>query len=159
LNLNQQSESSDLLGGFKPVEIKSLCTPLKNQFEKLFPRTFSRKKNSQMMDAVLKSFQNGDWVTFLDGLKAAVKFAEDREMQMEQDAERKSRKTLSTNVKDQWQQLAAAITKFEVQQNQVRNNFAFSFVEGSLVKAVRNGSWVLLDEINLASAETLESLR
>lgn len=30
---------------------------------------------------------------------------------------------------------------------------AFEFVEGLLVKAVREGMWVLLDEINLASAE------
>ena len=30
---------------------------------------------------------------------------------------------------------------------------AFEFVEGLLVKAVREGQWVLLDEINLASAE------
>ena len=36
--------------------------------------------------------------------------------------------------------------------------FAFAFEEGALVKAVRNGDWVLLDEINLASAETLERL-
>jgi midasin (ATPase involved in ribosome maturation) len=28
---------------------------------------------------------------------------------------------------------------------------------GSLVKAVRSGSWLLLDEINLASPETLEA--
>ena len=34
----------------------------------------------------------------------------------------------------------------------------FSFVEGPLVKALRNGDWVLLDEINLASPETLECL-
>ena len=30
---------------------------------------------------------------------------------------------------------------------------AFEFVEGLLVQAVREGRWVLLDEINLASAE------
>ena len=30
---------------------------------------------------------------------------------------------------------------------------AFEFVEGLLVQAVREGHWVLLDEINLASAE------
>lgn len=29
----------------------------------------------------------------------------------------------------------------------------FEFVEGLLVQAVREGHWVLLDEINLASAE------
>ncbi len=32
------------------------------------------------------------------------------------------------------------------------------FVQGTLVKALKAGDWVLLDEINLASAETLECL-
>ena len=31
-------------------------------------------------------------------------------------------------------------------------------LQGTLVKALRNGDWVLLDEINLAAAETLECL-
>jgi len=35
---------------------------------------------------------------------------------------------------------------------------AFDFVEGVLVKALRNGDWILLDEINLATSETLECL-
>ena len=30
--------------------------------------------------------------------------------------------------------------------------------QGTLVKALKKGEWVLLDEINLASAETLECL-
>jgi len=34
--------------------------------------------------------------------------------------------------------------------------FAFSFIEGALVTAVRAGHWVLLDEINLASSDTLQ---
>ena len=48
--------------------------------------------------------------------------------------------------------------------NQVRQEakgkrkFVFSFVEGPLAKAIRSGDWVLLDEVNLASVETLESL-
>lgn len=36
--------------------------------------------------------------------------------------------------------------------------FSFHFVEGSLITAVREGHWLLLDEINLASMETLERL-
>lgn len=31
--------------------------------------------------------------------------------------------------------------------------FAFAFREGALVKALRQGHWVLLDEINLAPSE------
>ncbi len=37
-------------------------------------------------------------------------------------------------------------------------NHAFAFVEGRLVQAVREGEWVLLDEINLASPDTLDSI-
>ena len=38
------------------------------------------------------------------------------------------------------------------------SGLAFSFVEGSLIQAIRDGDWILLDEINLATAETLECL-
>ena len=34
----------------------------------------------------------------------------------------------------------------------------YTFSQGSLVQAVRKGDWVLLDEINLAPPELLESL-
>ncbi|KAJ1804601.1 AAA ATPase midasin, partial [Coemansia sp. RSA 2599] len=34
----------------------------------------------------------------------------------------------------------------------------FSFVEGALVTAARTGGWILLDEVNLAAAETLACL-
>lgn len=32
------------------------------------------------------------------------------------------------------------------------------FAEGPLVKAVRNGTWVILDELNLAPTDVIESL-
>lgn len=38
------------------------------------------------------------------------------------------------------------------------HSLAFAFVEGTLIKAIKNGEWILLDEINLATAETLECL-
>ena len=39
-----------------------------------------------------------------------------------------------------------------------QEGLVFNFVEGSLVKSIQNGDWILLDEINLATAETLEYL-
>ena len=36
--------------------------------------------------------------------------------------------------------------------------FFFTCLKGTLVKALKQGDWVLLDEINLATAETLECL-
>ena len=38
------------------------------------------------------------------------------------------------------------------------NALVFNFMEGALVKSVKDGDWILLDEINLATAETLECL-
>ena len=38
------------------------------------------------------------------------------------------------------------------------SGLAFVFSEGALVEAIRKGKWVLLDEINLTSSETLQRL-
>jgi midasin len=46
-----------------------------------------------------------------------------------------------------WHSFAASLTRFESQRQQVEHSFAFSFVEGVLVKAIREGHWILLDEV------------
>ncbi len=38
------------------------------------------------------------------------------------------------------------------------SSLAFAFIEGALVRALQEGDWVLLDEINLAPAELLDCL-
>jgi midasin len=48
-NLNQQSDSSDFLGGFKPVDLRTVCVPLMNSFGKLFPKTFSKSANAEFL--------------------------------------------------------------------------------------------------------------
>lgn len=58
----------------------------------------------------------------------------------------------------EWVELDAKARDFGVQHGSNKKNLVFSFVEGPLVKALRNGDWILLDEINLAAAETLDSL-
>ncbi|CDU22202.1 related to MDN1-Huge dynein-related AAA-type ATPase (midasin) [Sporisorium scitamineum] len=58
----------------------------------------------------------------------------------------------------EWLELDAKARDFSVQHGSKKKNLVFSFVEGPLVKALRQGDWILLDEINLAAAETLDSL-
>lgn len=50
--------------------------------------------------------------------------------------------------------------KLEIARGQVEasSGMIFSFVEGAFVSALRNGEWILLDEVNLAPAETLQRL-
>jgi midasin len=75
-----------------------------------------------------------------------------------------------------WEEFEQELRAFDVQHVQGKGKFAFAFVEGPLVKALRSGDWyvstifilthlsfntsvrILLDEINLASAETLECI-
>ena len=40
----------------------------------------------------------------------------------------------------------------------LNDRWGYTYFQGALVKAIRSGDWVLLDEINLASTETLECL-
>eukprot|EP01114_Cavostelium_apophysatum_P009738 TRINITY_DN2299_c0_g1_i6.p1 TRINITY_DN2299_c0_g1~~TRINITY_DN2299_c0_g1_i6.p1 ORF type:complete len:3028 (+),score=822.70 TRINITY_DN2299_c0_g1_i6:117-9200(+) len=158
LNLNQQSEAVDLIGGFKPVELRNLMIPLKNKFEKLFPKVFSRKKNANFFESVLKSFADSNWKTFISGLKSALKLVDKRLQEIDSKENGTTDKKFNPKVRTEWKALAASVAKFDLQKDRVKNNFAFEFVEGPLVSAVRNGNWVLLDEINLATTETLESL-
>lgn len=40
----------------------------------------------------------------------------------------------------------------------IDSNLVFSFMEGNLLKAMRNGDWVLIDEINLATNDVLQKI-
>lgn len=61
-------------------------------------------------------------------------------------------------LRSKWLSFEKLFRSFERQVGHVKSNFAFWFSDGTLVKAMREGHWLLLDEINLASAETLERL-
>lgn len=177
LNLNQQAESADLLGGTKPVEIRRLAWKLKNIFERIFRKTFSRtvispsfwvlqanfcffflfislKKNAAFFEAIIRNFEENSWKLFFTGLKKAAQLAMQR-YQLQQPDEKKERQS---SLENEWKSLYDSVETLENQFDTYlqKQHFAFSFVEGPLVKCLKEGSWVLLDEINLASSETLE---
>ena len=55
--------------------------------------------------------------------------------------------------RNEWQRFSIDVTAAERASMMAEKGFAFAFVEGALVRAVREGWWLLLDEINLAPAE------
>jgi len=67
-------------------------------------------------------------------------------------------KNVSPQVRRQWRAFSEKIGEFARKVEAIKGKFAFAFVEGVLVKAIREGHWLLLDEVNLAPAETLERL-
>lgn len=178
VNLSQQSEVGDLLGGFKPVNVRTLAVPLKEEFEDLFAATgISLSKNQKYIEQVGKCFAKGQWPKvcklWREAPKMFFKIVSDLERShaSQEDVRNgdgdgqpaKRRKTQSKlqmllNLRPRWDLFSQKLDQFDIQISSGGSGFAFSFMEGNLVKAVRNGDWVLLDEINLASPDTLESV-
>lgn len=61
LNLSTQTESSDLVGGFRPVDARVPGSELQQRFVELFEKTFSRKKNGKFEDSIRKAVSDTQW--------------------------------------------------------------------------------------------------
>ncbi|KAA8897801.1 hypothetical protein FN846DRAFT_910245 [Sphaerosporella brunnea] len=167
INLSQQTESGDLLGGYKPVDARSLAVPLKETFDDLFEKTFSLKKNKRFLDVLTKCWNKQQWKRIIilwgEAIKMAENFFATPEAAEDQPEQQKKKKRKLDGMdkpalQAAWARFSHDLANLERQSSQLSKSFAFSFVEGSLVKAARNGDWVLLDEINLAAPDTLESI-
>ena len=162
-NLSQQSEAGDLLGGFKPVNARSLFVPMKDEFDDLFAESFSLSKNQQFLDLLGKQTARSNWKAVCKLWQQALKMVDQQRMQTGSrpgEAPSKKRKVESKKAIDfgRWDAFAVKVTDMERRLASGNEAFAFSFVEGNIVKALRSGDWILLDEINLASSDTLEAI-
>lgn len=160
INMNQQSDSADLLGGFKPIEIKQLITPLKNEFEQLFQEFYDAEQNRKFLKNVNYCFNEQKWNYFVKLIKKSYTAALDRLSYIPQQKPlpvTEEKRLKDTKFLSRWKTFGLKLHKLETQLKH-KTSLAFAFIEGSLVKAIENGYWVLLDEINLANAETLECL-
>jgi midasin len=61
INLSTQTESSDLLGGFKPIDAAVTARQIYAKWLDLFRQTFSRKKNEKIELVVRKSMTQRKW--------------------------------------------------------------------------------------------------
>ncbi len=170
VNLSQQSEAGDLLGGFKPVNMRALAVPMKEEFDELMDLTFSSKRNQHYVDALGKSISKGRWPRALTLWQEALRMIESHlkpgslaigiaNANLEPSSKRRKLQTPKIQrLKSRWEKFASDVQTFQMHLSSGSKGFAFSYVEGNIIKAARNGDWVLLDEINLASPDILESL-
>ncbi|PIA14854.1 P-loop containing nucleoside triphosphate hydrolase protein, partial [Coemansia reversa NRRL 1564] len=161
-NLSQQSDAADLLGGFRPVDVARVALQLRDEFDGLFARTLSVRKNAAFLDRVRAAFGRGDWrrlgALFRAGAENAQQMVVAAQDQLQDGPQRKRpRLALGTamDLAREWNAFMQHVTEFEA----VRGaRVAFRFVEGTLAQAARTGAWLLLDEVNLAAPETLACL-
>ncbi|EPS38281.1 hypothetical protein H072_7957 [Dactylellina haptotyla CBS 200.50] len=168
-NFSQQTESSDLMGGFQPMDLSRIGMEMATDFSSLFRRTFPSKKNLAFLDQFDQAVLKKQWKKIVRFWMSAIDMAnkhlsptpelEDPENGLL--SPRKRRKLENgdrTAMLKEWETFTGRVSAFDTQLKSSPQQAIFNFVEGLLVKAVRNGEWVLLDELNLASPETLESI-
>ncbi|XP_029127909.1 midasin [Cajanus cajan] len=160
-NLSQQSDVADLLGGFKPTDGLSVYLSLYDDFMSLFTKTFSKKKNEDFLTKVRASLgshrqkflidKNGE--VLLKNLRSAV--AMSVKLIQPGSSKRRQRPLEEESIQD-WEKFCLKLKS--VSQSNPSSTMMFSFVEGSFVTALKNGEWILLDEVNLAPPETLQRI-
>eukprot|EP00882_Tetradesmus_deserticola_P008051 GHRQ01008480.1.p1 GENE.GHRQ01008480.1~~GHRQ01008480.1.p1 ORF type:complete len:510 (+),score=225.95 GHRQ01008480.1:1216-2745(+) len=265
-NMSQQTDSSDLLGGYRPVGVGEALLPLLEPFGELLRRTWRRGNNEEFVSRTVKYAQRKKWSHLLAAYKTAVAklkldsptavaaaaiAGESTQQQPQQNGDvqmadgqaapaaaaadvaragaaggrgrgragckgkaagaaagtkpSKKRKVstaaaaaaadegtaaspaaaddsapvaagaadadgskatssssglapLSPQLIREWRRFAADVDAAERASAAAEGGFAFAFVEGALVKALKHGWWLLLDEINLAPPEVLERI-
>jgi midasin len=78
VNLSQQTESSDLLGSFKPIDARVPGSELQLRFLDLFRGTFSQKKNVKFEESTWKAVKEGKWKRAGGLWKESARLAKDR---------------------------------------------------------------------------------
>ncbi|CAN8018551.1 unnamed protein product [Ixodes persulcatus] len=152
LNMSQQSDSTDLLGGFKPVDVKILMMPLRDEFEQLFAASFCLAPNAKFLSHVTTCFSGRHWQALFRLMRHSQQCA------MSRLSGGCLRSASDVDQLESWRQFGRRLEQVQLQVQQAERGLAFAFVEGALVRALETGAWVLLDEINLAEGEALESL-
>ncbi|KAI6654086.1 Midasin [Oopsacas minuta] len=145
INMSRQSDTIDLLGGYKPIGVDYIMLPLKKMFLDCFENSFSKSKNKVFIGHIETICSQKKWDTLISMMEHVRKSASIKE-------------NLSTKSSESWKIFGKELTSASENLNKMKSSFTFRFMEGALVKAIRNGWWVLLDEINLACPEVLECL-
>jgi len=78
LNLSQQTESSDILGGFKPIDARVPGMKLYQTFMRLFGATLSNKKNPRFQESVRKAVLEARWKRAVVLWTEAIKIAKEK---------------------------------------------------------------------------------
>lgn len=158
-NMSQSSDVSDLIGGFKPLNAKTYISETADDFCTLLREHFDYEKNVKLV-SYLKQLLATDKTTL-----ALMYMA--RETTNIIQACDKHLKTLEEHSKDHkafskklrvFRKFAGRLGTTLKLRDRLEASLIFKFIQGNLVSALRQGQWILLDEINLAQPEVLQHI-
>lgn len=134
-NLSLQTDSTDLLGGYRPLEIRHIARNVYTDFVRLFCSNFSKSQNAQFLDYVMTAYEKGQWKKLSQCFKRAAKMGVDKMKQLN------ARNETSPNSIEKWTEFQKSSERFEKQRVACDTGLAFVFTEGALVDAIRTGKW------------------
>jgi midasin len=136
-NLSLQTDSTDLLGGYRPLELQHIARKVYGDFVDVFCATFSRKQNSQFLEYANSTRQKSNWKKLSQCFLKAAKLglAKMKERSKEDD------RSKGAPTMDTWRAFEKLADRFERQRIACDSGLAFTFSEGALVDAIRQGKW------------------
>lgn len=134
-NLSLQTDSTDLLGGYRPLEIRHIARNVYTDFVELFCSSFSKSQNAQFLDYVTTAYEKGQWKRLSQCFQRAAKMGLDKMKQ------KKDKSTATQASADIWFEFKRTSERFEKQRVACDTGLAFVFTEGALVEAIRTGKW------------------
>jgi midasin len=72
VNLSNQSDASDLLGGYRPIQASLALVPLTAQFDMLMKETWPHGKNEEFLARVQKFTKQQNWQKVLKAFEVAL---------------------------------------------------------------------------------------
>jgi midasin len=72
INLSNQSDSSDLLGGYRPIQASQALVPLALQFDQLMRDTWPQGKNEAFLERVRSFTQARNWAKLVKSFDVAL---------------------------------------------------------------------------------------
>lgn len=152
-NMNPNSDAIDLIGGFKPLDIQVLLKHLLTKFIKRFNTFGNLKTNEKFIENLRNLLINNNYILLMQCLLESIepikaklnkKYGNDQEK--------------LDNLLAKWQKFQKLLENFLLNRDKLESNLAFHYVQGSLITALKNGDWILIDEINLANNEVLQKI-
>lgn len=150
-NMNPNSDAIDLIGGFKPLDVKVLLKQLLSKYLRRFDEVGNTKANEKFLDNLRGLLINKNYVLLMQCLLESLNPIKIKIQKKFQSNPSKMNETLR-----KWDKLQKQLENFLNNRDKIDSNLAFHYVEGSLISALKNGDWILIDEINLANNEVLQ---
>lgn len=139
-NLSLQTDSTDLLGGYRPLELRNVARKVYQDFVDIFVATFSRKQNAKFLQYASSMHEKSNWKKMSQCLQRAAKLGLAK--MKEQTAENStSASSQSVATLSSWTDFSKTSERFERQRLSCDAGLAFVFSEGALVDAIQSGKW------------------